>query len=120
MAFELSPKGSEERDEMGNSILGEVSAKSEAPSRDRLGFLWCGRHTVLSLEVKFPGAWRPSIVRGLGFPRGSSGLLEGFRTTPKALAFQPLDSSLGWEEGKRHQPAESVLVPVLVSRRSGL
>lgn len=47
------------------------------------------------------------MVRGLGFPGGSSGLLEGFRTTPRALAFQPLDSSLGWEEGKRHQPAVS-------------
>ena len=48
------------------------------------------------------------------------GLLEGFWTAPRALAFQPLDSSLGWEEGKRHQPAESVLVLVLVSGKSGL
>ena len=48
------------------------------------------------------------------------GLLEGFWTAPRALAFQPLDSSLGWEEGKRHQPAESVLVLVLVSGKPGL
>ena len=41
---------------MGNSILGEGSARSEAPGGDRLGFLWCGRHTVLSLgEVKSRG-----------------------------------------------------------------
>lgn len=69
---------------MGNSILGEVSAKSEAPSRDRLGFLWCGRHTVLSLEVKFPGcleaihsegaelSWRQQQVTG-GLPDHSEG-----------------------------------------------
>ena len=29
-AFELSPEGSEEREEMGNSVLGEGSARSES------------------------------------------------------------------------------------------
>lgn len=69
---------------MGNSVLGEVSARSEAPSRDRLGFLWCGRHTVLSLEVKFRGyleaihgegaglSWRQQRVTG-GLPYHSEG-----------------------------------------------
>ena len=105
---------------MGNSILGEGSARSEAPSGNRLGFLWCGRHTVLSLgEVKSRGcleaihgeqaglSWRQQQ----GYYWRASGLLRG-----------PLHFSL-WTApwaGRKESAISLQSVLVLVSGRSGL